>query len=583
MDPVLPQAPVRRVTGDTVRFTRDVPQSTAVPDGLVSRLVHQSQDWLASSLGVDPTRRPDRVVAMLTNNVRRAPGYWIQLFMATGIATLGLALNSTAVIIGAMLVSPLMGPIVELGMGFAVGSALLVLRSGLRVVASVGSVIVTAAAITLTLPFHEVTSEITARTAPTLLDLLIAIFCALIAAYSALRQSSDTAAAAAGTAIGIALVPPLCVVGFGLGTGDSAVAGGSLLLFVANLSAILVFAVVLFFLLGFGRVDAAVIERNHAGAETGRTAQLTRRAHAGLRQAFGSRYGLAMRLLVPALFLLVVYLPLSRALDDVSWQFRVRRAVTRLVSKEAPNAVQSALQVERGTVSLRLLVVGGPADAARLERTLATGLAAASGVTPSVTVVAVENAGAMAARRATAGRQDPIAPPDLSALRQRVAEALVRYWPSSAGILQAWTFQIGGGAAPVVTVRHLGVPLGPAADMLGQRLSEAIGAAVSVEDAPLPSSPLAATAGAPVETTWLLAATALLDQVGRVPGFVACVTGPTEGRRADRAAKAILAALQSAAAERKARLSVADAPTWSVRVAAETCDDSADAAGAKTP
>src|SRR4029079_1021840 len=91
------------------------------------------QHRVAAALGVDEARRMETVVAMLANNARRVPGYWIQLFLATGIATLGLVLDSTAVVIGAMLVSPLMGPIVELGMGFAVGSSMLVLRASIRV------------------------------------------------------------------------------------------------------------------------------------------------------------------------------------------------------------------------------------------------------------------------------------------------------------------------------------------------------------------------------------------------------------------------------------------------------------------
>src|SRR5579885_1562852 len=95
------------------------------------------QHRVATALGVDQSARADTVVTMLRNNQRRAPGYWIQLTLAMGIATVGLVLNSTAVVIGAMLVSPLMGPIVELGMGFAVGSPLLTLRASLRVLLSV--------------------------------------------------------------------------------------------------------------------------------------------------------------------------------------------------------------------------------------------------------------------------------------------------------------------------------------------------------------------------------------------------------------------------------------------------------------
>ena len=141
----------------------------------------------------------ETVVALLANNARRVPGYWIQLFLSMGIATLGLVLDSTAVVIGAMLVSPLMGPIIELGMGFAVGSSLLVLQALLRVAISIVVVIAGAAVLVLALPFHEITPEIAMRVAPTALDLLVAIFCALTAAYTTVRPGSDTTAAADST------------------------------------------------------------------------------------------------------------------------------------------------------------------------------------------------------------------------------------------------------------------------------------------------------------------------------------------------------------------------------------------------
>jgi len=169
-------------------------------DGVARRmraLISAVQHRTATALGVDESGRTETVVSMLSNNRRRAPGYWIQLSLAMGIATVGLVLNSTAVVIGAMLVSPLMGPIVELGMGFAVGSPLLTLRASLRVFLSTAIVVGGATVLTLALPFHELTPEIAARTAPTALDLLVAAFCALTAAYTTVRPASDTTSAAA--------------------------------------------------------------------------------------------------------------------------------------------------------------------------------------------------------------------------------------------------------------------------------------------------------------------------------------------------------------------------------------------------
>ena len=110
------------------------PQDPGAPAGVsrqLSSIIRAVQHRTASALGVDESARSETVITMLANNRRRAPGYWIQLCLAMGIATVGLVLNSTAVVIGAMLVSPLMGPIVELGMGFAVGSSFLVLRAAL--------------------------------------------------------------------------------------------------------------------------------------------------------------------------------------------------------------------------------------------------------------------------------------------------------------------------------------------------------------------------------------------------------------------------------------------------------------------
>ena len=102
--------------------------------------------------------------------------YWLQLFLSAGIATLGLVQNSAAVIIGAMLVSPLMGPIIATGLALALGDFYLGLKSLLNVVASVAAAVLFAAGIVWALPFQSVTAEILARTQPNLLDLAIAIF-----------------------------------------------------------------------------------------------------------------------------------------------------------------------------------------------------------------------------------------------------------------------------------------------------------------------------------------------------------------------------------------------------------------------
>jgi uncharacterized membrane protein len=205
-------------------------------------------------------------------------------------------------------------------MGFAVGSSLLTIRAAFRVLRSVAAVVAGATFITVLLPFHEVTGEIAARTTPTALDLMVAVCCALTAAYTTVRAASDTTAAAAGTAVGIALVPPLCVVGYGLGTRAPDVAAGAALLFTANFSAIVVFSVLAFVLLGFNWVDARRLERDYLRRDRSIEERAAERVHGVLGRLFGSRYGMAMRIGLPALFLAFVYAPLARALDEVAWQ-----------------------------------------------------------------------------------------------------------------------------------------------------------------------------------------------------------------------------------------------------------------------
>jgi uncharacterized hydrophobic protein (TIGR00271 family) len=168
--------------------------------------------------------------------------------MSAGIAILGLLLSSPAVVIGAMLLSPLMGPI--MGLGFALATAdYRWMRQSAKSLA-VGSVlaVLLCALIVLMSPLKEVTSEIAARTRPNLFDLLVAVFSALAGAYAMIRGKEG---AVVGVAIATALMPPLATVGFGLATGNWTVFSGSLLLFVTNFVAIALFAAFIARLYGF--------------------------------------------------------------------------------------------------------------------------------------------------------------------------------------------------------------------------------------------------------------------------------------------------------------------------------------------
>ncbi len=162
-------------------------------------------------------------------------GYILMSVLSAGIATLGLLQNSVAVVIGAMLVSPLMGPIAGLGFGFASLDGQRI-REAIKVVAVGAAIgIVTAVLLTWLSPIRNATPEIIGRTQPTLLDLAIALLSGIAGGYATVRQKGGTAI---GVAIATALMPPLAVVGYGLGTFRLDFAGGALLLFLTNLAAI---------------------------------------------------------------------------------------------------------------------------------------------------------------------------------------------------------------------------------------------------------------------------------------------------------------------------------------------------------
>lgn len=169
--------------------------------------------------------------------------------MACSIAILGLLLSSPAVVIGAMLISPLMAPIMSLGFSLCIldlgqmKQALLSLAVGIVLAIGISVAIVSVS------PLTEVTPEILARTQPNLFDLLVALFSGLAAGYAVIKRKGE---AIVGVAIATALMPPLAVVGFGIATDSSEIYQGAAMLFMTNLLAIALTVTLLAKWYGFG-------------------------------------------------------------------------------------------------------------------------------------------------------------------------------------------------------------------------------------------------------------------------------------------------------------------------------------------
>lgn len=162
----------------------------------------------------------------------RGPNTWI-LAIAVIIASVGLNVNSIPVIIGAMLISPLMGPIFGVGLGLGISDTELLKASGKNLLVMVGVSLLASFLYFLITPLSLTNpTELLARTNPTIYDVLIALFGGFAGILEQCRKEKGTVFS--GVAIATALMPPLCTAGFGLATGNLQYFAGALYLFFIN-------------------------------------------------------------------------------------------------------------------------------------------------------------------------------------------------------------------------------------------------------------------------------------------------------------------------------------------------------------
>jgi uncharacterized hydrophobic protein (TIGR00271 family) len=174
--------------------------------------------------------------------------YLVLIIVAAILATFGLLLNSNAVIIGAMLVAPLMSPLISFAVGMTLGKLDLVGRALLTLVQGIAAALLISYLVGWLSSTSIITSEMAARGNPSMLDMGVALASGFIGAYATARKHIP--AALAGVAIAAALMPPLTTVGLGLAFGDLALASGATLLFVTNIISIILAAWATFFWFG---------------------------------------------------------------------------------------------------------------------------------------------------------------------------------------------------------------------------------------------------------------------------------------------------------------------------------------------
>lgn len=300
--------------------------------------------------------------------------YIFMILMSAAIAVLGLLLSSPAVVIGAMLLSPLMGPIIGAGFALVVGDALELRTTARTLLYGTVLAIGISALIVFLSPIQTVTPEIAARTRPNLFDLGVALFSALAGAYAFIRGRDGTIV---GVAIATALMPPLSVIGFGLATFNWTVFGGALLLFITNLMTI--------------ALSAAVMARYY-GFSTALTKKQTRLQVLGILTAFA-----------------LLAIPLSIALRQIAWETNAQRqaqSVIRSLFPEKARISQIELSDHDGNPRIVASVLT-PQFVADADRTASKSLRDALGRDIEVSIdqyrVGTEPGAAEAAELAAAG------------------------------------------------------------------------------------------------------------------------------------------------------------------------------------
>jgi uncharacterized hydrophobic protein (TIGR00271 family) len=364
--------------------------------------------------------------------------YWLEIVFSAAIATFGLVLNSPAVIIGAMLISPLMSPIMAMGMALSVGDLYLALKAVANLVLSITVSITLSAGMVWFMPFHSATSEILARTNPNLLDLGVAIFSGLAGSIVVSRGSgSGGITALPGVAIAVALMPPLCTMGFGLGSGGNLeIMGGAGLLFLTNLVAIVSSAFFVFLLVGMNSLDVVTEMKRKRRDE-----RFAKHFSDGfLEHAFSDHSQVRWRTLMLVILLGAVAVPLRRALLQVAGETVARSTVQTALLKLAPPDALLSQQVEIGKEGIAISFLSTRAIPADSIQKAEQAISRRTGKSTSISVEEVASKSELAGLMARLNTREPTPPvPPEKSLQDLRKEALLRIVPA---ITRSWPPEI---------------------------------------------------------------------------------------------------------------------------------------------
>ena len=411
------------------------------------------QPQIERFLRIKPESKPDVYLTVFDGADVENLNYWIELVLSAAIATFGLILNSPAVVIGAMLVSPLMGPIIASGLALAAADVYLGIKSLAQLALSTVAAILVGAFITWVLPFDTPTSEVLARTRPNLLDLGVALSSGLAGSLLVCRSRSPEGggvSALPGVAIAVALMPPLCSVGFGVGSGFALpIVTGAGLLFLTNLAAIIAAAFLVFLAIGMSSDDVrlgiapGLMER--AGKDPVYK-MLERRT--GISRMLSKVGELRWRVLMLLVTLGILFVPLTMALRQLRLEAIAREAISQAVQMITPREgiiTQETTILEEPSPLLVRLIVADPVEDKKVEEA-ERHIMRVTGREVRLRVRRVANEEELVSlREGLAGQAETAAMQDLQAIHAdllaRIEGPLKQLWPESQASLDQ--FELG--------------------------------------------------------------------------------------------------------------------------------------------
>lgn len=193
----------------------------------------------------------NKAIKLLILNSSPRQSYYLMVGLSVAMATMGLLLNSTAVVIGSMLIAPVLYPILSLAMGITISDNQLISRSFATIIRSfiVSLVVSVLVAIIFSSQQSDITNEIIKRTQPNLLNFAVALVAGLAVSFAISKPNVNESMP--GVAISVSLVPPLAVIGVGLSKLDIHMASSALVLFGVNMIGIMFSAMIVFSLMQF--------------------------------------------------------------------------------------------------------------------------------------------------------------------------------------------------------------------------------------------------------------------------------------------------------------------------------------------